>query len=450
MIHEDKYMKNIVYSDDVNNCVIQVTFLNVHEKKVYLVMKLINNSDNDVEYYYGGVCSDGYRSKVTGIHQYLITLPYKSIGGYTVPAGYFQEIQVVFDCNTINEEDEFSLKGNFRVKGSFSTSDLGTDRLDYRFKEGKWQVTTTYRQTKNGPTLIDTTVLSFDTSDAQDLSVSALTNPLQRLESLIGLSSVKEEIITLANFVKIQKIRESKGLPSSSISYHCVFTGNPGTGKTTVARIIAAIYKELGILKKGHLVETDRSGLIGAYVGHTALKTNAVIDSALDGVLFIDEAYALSNAECKQDFGQEAIATLLKRMEDNRDRLAVIVAGYSKEMKDFIKSNSGLKSRFLRFIDFPDYSTDELFSIFEHIANSEGYKLTAQAQSDLRTAFEDKVQWGDRDFGNGRYVRNVFQGTIKAQANRLVELSEVTEDDLAMITEQDIHQGVQKAEQVIQ
>ena len=351
----------------------------------------------------------------------------------------------MFDCDTVCENDEFIVRGDVSAADMFDSL-----KFKYRFCDDKWRVTTMYSKTEKHPEKNETIELSFDSSNKGKADNLVLNQPLEHLELLIGLSSVKEEIKTLANFVKIQKLRESKGLASATISYHCVFTGNPGTGKTTVARIIAAIYKELGILKKGHLVETDRSGLVGAYIGHTALKTNAIIDSALDGVLFIDEAYTLANADCNRDFGQEAVATLLKRMEDNRDRLAVIVAGYPNEMREFINSNSGLKSRFLKYIDFPDYSTEELYQIFEQIANSEGYEINAKAKEYLRIALADKIEKGDRNFGNGRYVRNIFEATIKAQANRLVELDAVKEEDLIMITENDLCQGVRRAENVIQ
>jgi SpoVK/Ycf46/Vps4 family AAA+-type ATPase len=258
-----------------------------------------------------------------------------------------------------------------------------------------------------------------------------------KLKSLIGLTSVKEEIETLTNFIKIQQQREAKGMKTSSVSYHCVFTGNPGTGKTTVARIVADIYKSLGILSEGHLVETDRSGLVAEYVGQTAVKTNKIIDSALDGVLFIDEAYSLiSNSQ--NDYGKEAIATLLKRMEDNRDKLVVILAGYSVEMQQFIDSNPGLQSRFNRYIEFPDYSAEELYQIFEKNAKEFDYKISKDAEIPLKVFFESKVANKDKNFGNARFVRNLFEKTIERQANRLSKEVDLTDEKLSEICTIDI------------
>ena len=262
-------------------------------------------------------------------------------------------------------------------------------------------------------------------------------SPTKELDSLIGLASVKTEVETLSNFIKIQQTRAAKGLKTSAVSYHCVFTGNPGTGKTTVARILAKIYKKLGVVSKGHLVETDRAGLVAEYVGQTAVKTNKIIDSALDGVLFIDEAYSLISGS-ENDFGKEAIATLLKRMEDNRDRLIVILAGYTKNMKDFIDSNPGLQSRFNRYIEFPDYSADELLQIFEVSMKKYEYHFGEGAKEHLQRYFENKVAHKDANFGNGRLVRNVFEKSLERQANRLAREVNLTTDRLSQIEIEDL------------
>lgn len=264
-------------------------------------------------------------------------------------------------------------------------------------------------------------------------------DPYEELDELIGLEAVKDEVRSLANFVKVQQQRQAQGLKTPKLSYHLVFTGSPGTGKTTVARIVARIYKDLGILKKGHTVETDRSGLVAEYVGQTAVKTNAVVDSALNGVLFIDEAYALvPERGIGQDYGQEAISTLLKRMEDDRDRLVVIIAGYTNEMKRFIDSNPGLQSRFNRYINFPDYTADELVRIFYMYMKKNQYTLAGGAADVLRERLEYAVEHKDRNFGNARFVRNVFEKSIQHQANRISsqrnpsgrQLTEITADDL--------------------
>ena len=267
------------------------------------------------------------------------------------------------------------------------------------------------------------------------------TDPYQELEDLIGLESVKQEVKSLANFVKLQKQRQQKGLKTPKLSYHLVFTGSPGTGKTTVARIVARIYKDLGILKKGHTVETDRSGLVAEYVGQTATKTNEIVDSALNGVLFIDEAYALVPEGNGQDYGQEAISTLLKRMEDDRDKLVVIIAGYTNEMKRFIDSNPGLQSRFNRYINFPDYSAQELVKIFHMYMKKNQYTISDEADTLLKEKLDYAVEHKDRNFGNARYVRNVFEKAIQMQANRLEGKSNLSDRQLTEITASDIERS---------
>ena len=267
-------------------------------------------------------------------------------------------------------------------------------------------------------------------------------DPYKELDELIGLNSVKKEVRSLANFVKLQKQREAQGLKTAKVSYHLVFYGSPGTGKTTVARIVGRIYKDLGVLKKGHTVETDRAGLVGEYVGKTGPKTDTVIMKALDGVLFIDEAYSLVPEDGGgSDYGQEAISTILKRMEDYRDRLVVIVAGYKDEMQRFIDSNPGLQSRFNRYIDFPDYTGQELAEIFKMYMKKNQYTLNDSTEAYLRTRFDVIVEKKDRNFGNARYARNVFEKSIQAQANRLAGQTNLSKDQLTEIVISDLREG---------
>ena len=267
-------------------------------------------------------------------------------------------------------------------------------------------------------------------------------DPYQELDDLIGLESVKQEVRSLANFVKLQKEREAQGLKTAKVSYHLVFYGSPGTGKTTVARIVGRIYKDLGVLKKGHTVETDRAGLCGEYVGKTGPKTDTVISKALDGVLFIDEAYSLvPEGGSGNDYGQEAISTILKRMEDYRDRLVVIVAGYKDEMQRFIDSNPGLQSRFNRYIDFPDYSSGELADIFKMYMKKNQYTLAPDAEVYLKEQFEYAVAHKDRNFGNARFARNVFEKSIQQQANRLAGQTNLDKARLTELTVEDLQGG---------
>ncbi len=265
----------------------------------------------------------------------------------------------------------------------------------------------------------------------------SLNDAMESLDALIGLEPVKKDVRMLANFIKIQRRRRESGLKEAPISYHCVFTGNPGTGKTTVARILADIYRMMGVVKKGHLVETDRSGLIAEYVGQTAVKTNKIIDSALDGVLFIDEAYTLVQGG-ERDYGGEAIATLLKRMEDDRDRLVVILAGYTDEMKRFIDSNPGLQSRFNRYIQFPDYTAEELAKIFLLTAEKSQYVCNDDVKASLVDIMEAAVRTKDRNFGNGRFVRNLFERSIQRQAVRLSTVGSISNKMLAELTLHDL------------
>lgn len=259
---------------------------------------------------------------------------------------------------------------------------------------------------------------------------------LAELDELIGLQEVKDKVRQTANFAKIQQLRLAQALKPIPTTYHSVYTGNPGTGKTSVARLMGRIYKSLGILKKGHLIECDRSALVAEYVGQTAPRTNAVIDSALDGILFIDEAYSLAREG--EDFGQEAIETLLKRMEDSRDRLIVIVAGYPDEMDRFIHSNPGFHSRFGRYIQFPDYTPLELCRIFGQMCRRNGLGLAPALKEKLIHHFHFLAEHRGQNFGNARLVRNCFEMMINAQATRLASQAEIDGQALSLLVAEDL------------
>lgn len=261
-------------------------------------------------------------------------------------------------------------------------------------------------------------------------------DPMETLDKLIGLDKIKDDVKELTAFVKVQKARQDQGLKSVPVSLHLVFTGNPGTGKTTVARIIAKIYKQIGVLSKGQLVEVDRSGLVAGYVGQTAIKTQEQIKKAKGGVLFIDEAYALSQ---KNDaFGQEAIDTILKAMEDNRDDFVVIVAGYTEPMKKFIESNPGLKSRFNKYIDFSDYSIDELEQIFYMNCDKYDYKVDEDVKHQIRALITAKKMENIENFANAREIRNLFEEIITNQARRISGIENPTGDDMMTILREDL------------
>ena len=268
---------------------------------------------------------------------------------------------------------------------------------------------------------------------------------MAQLDSLVGLDDVKKDIKNLMNLVKVRRLRRENGLPIPPMSLHMVFMGNPGTGKTTVARIISGLYAAIGVLEKGQLIEVDRSGLVAGYVGQTALKTQEVIKSALGGVLFIDEAYSLASGG-ENDFGREAIETILKAMEDHRDELIVVVAGYDGPMEKFINSNPGLQSRFNKYFYFPDYNGEQLLYIFKGQCKKNGYALTEEAEAEAKAMFEELYENRGENFGNGRDVRNVFEDTVVRQSNRVAALDAPTKDDLMQFLPEDLRDADETGE----
>ncbi len=261
-----------------------------------------------------------------------------------------------------------------------------------------------------------------DTEDKTEEPQKTTEELLAELDELVGLENVKKDVNSLVNLVKVRKLRQERGIKQIDMSLHMVFSGNPGTGKTTVARLLAEIYRSIGLLSKGHLVETDRSGLVAGYVGQTAIKTKEVINSALGGVLFIDEAYALTENRGENDFGGEAIDTLLKAMEDNRDDLIVIVAGYPDLMEGFVCSNPGLKSRFNKYIYFADYSAEELLAMLKMRCTKGDYILSAEAEEFAKEFFTKRVENKPENYANGRDVRNFFEKAAVNQADRLAAI----------------------------
>lgn len=286
-----------------------------------------------------------------------------------------------------------------------------------------------------------------EVSEESSASPEKIEDLKAELGDLIGLEGIKREVNNLINMVTIHELRKQNGLKTVDMSLHMVFSGNPGTGKTMIARLMARIYKSLGVLSKGHLVEVDRSGLVAGYVGQTAAKTSDVIQKALGGVLFIDEAYTLTSGKNENDFGQEAVDTLLKAMEDNREDLIVIIAGYDGLMDTFIHSNPGLESRFNRYLHFDDYSIDEMLDILDLQLKKGQYQLTDEAKISVREYIVD-ANTSSIAFGNARGIRNIFERLLVAQANRLAQVDSLDKNALMTITAEDVAEAKRSDEKL--
>jgi ATPases of the AAA+ class len=342
----------------------------------------------------------------------------------------YQNAQILADTYKLFAEHILATKDNTSEKETNRMTQYIT-MLETFLKEYGVFYTSNFKIIKAKPLLVERKVV--DPSDQENVD-----KLMESLNSLIGLERVKKDIAGIVDLIRVQKMREAKGMKTADISKHMVFYGNPGTGKTTVARLLGKIFQGLGVLKGGQLIEVDRGGLVCGYVGQTAIKTQEVIDKAMDGVLFIDEAYTLNVGKGENDFGQEAVDTLLKAMEDNRDRLIVIVAGYEEPMDEFLDSNPGLKSRFNKYIRFDDYSPEQLIKILEGMCSGKDYKLSPEARQAAIDYFDNCLRTQAENFANAREVRNFLEKAITNHATRVVSIKEPTEEQLCTIIVDDV------------
>lgn len=450
---EEKYLEKYVKNDIIKSFVFDHATIYNYD----LDNELLEKIDGELEVYIAHPYNDGIKVKYSdfmsarilytlAFYMYNAKIEYKGI-----PQDFDEEtieIQVTnYNRIFLNRKKAYAHLCNSPSKNGGIIIEAEKDQIEefmkwnyfvihnYKYDGPKVKFETLYRRLQDEAMNEET---HFDESKQKrnEVFVQNEVSAEDELQSLIGMANIKQDVKSLVNLVRMQKIRQERGLKAVPISLHLVFTGNPGTGKTTVARILAKIYKSIGVLSEGQLVEVDRSGLVAGYVGQTAIKTQEKINEAKGGILFIDEAYSL--AKDRNDYGQEAIDTILKAMEDNRDNFIVIVAGYPDLMDNFINSNPGLKSRFNKYIEFPDYNVEELEEIFLSFCKKYEYNLTNAARSKIREYIIRMVDSKDASFANARDIRNIFEKTISNQANRIMQENIENTYEVMTITDTDI------------